>query len=86
MQHGILEGNVEPVHRVVSPLAMDCLVPWDRRFIFAGLGDRMAVPAQAQALWEHWDEPSIRWFPGNHLGYLWSSKVADYVDGVLKGL
>ncbi|MEI2697950.1 MAG: alpha/beta hydrolase family protein [Microthrixaceae bacterium] len=86
VQHGILEGNVEPVHRVVSPLAMDCLVPWDRRFIFAGLGDRMAVPAQAQALWEHWDEPSIRWFPGNHLGYLWSSKVADYVDGVLKGL
>jgi hypothetical protein len=43
----------------------------------------MAVPDQAVALWEHWDRPSVRWFPGNHVGYLWSSKVADYVDGVL---
>lgn len=85
VQHGILEGNVEQVHRVVSPLAMPCRVPEDRRFVFAGLGDRMAVPAQAAALWEHWNRPSIRWFPGNHVGYLWSSKVGDYVDGVLTG-
>jgi hypothetical protein len=68
---------------VVSPLAMPSRVPKDCRFIFAGLGDRMAVPEQALALWEHWDRPSVRWFPGNHVGYLWSSKVADYVDGVL---
>jgi hypothetical protein len=83
IQHRILEGNAEVVHRVVSPLAMPCRVPVDRRSIFAGLGDRMAVPAQAQALWDHWDRPAIRWFPGNHVGYLWSSKVADFVDGVL---
>lgn len=83
VQHRILEGNAEVVHRVVSPLAMPCRVPHDRRFIFAGLGDRMAVPTQAQALWEHWDEPTIRWFPGNHVGYLWSAKVAGFVDGVL---
>lgn len=83
IQHHILEGNAEVVHRVVSPLAMPCRVPHEDRAIFAGLGDRMAVPAQAQALWEHWDEPAIRWFPGNHVGYLWSSKVADFVDGVL---
>ncbi len=86
VQHGILEGNVEQVHRVVSPLAMPCLVPEERRFIFAGLGDRMAVPAQATALWEHWGQPSIRWFPGNHVGYLWSSKVGEYVDSVLSGV
>lgn len=85
VQHRILDGNAEVVHRVVSPLAMPCRVPRERRSIFAGLGDRMAVPTQAQALWEHWDEPAIRWFPGNHVGYLWSSKVADHVDGVLVG-
>jgi hypothetical protein len=83
VQHRILEANAEVVHRVVSPLAMPSKVAHDRRFIFAGLGDRMAVPDQAIALWEHWERPSIRWFPGNHVGYLWSSKVADYVDGVL---
>ena len=82
-EHGILEGNAELVHRVVSPIAMQTLVPHERRFIFAGLGDRMAVPEQARTLWEHWDEPAIRWFPGNHIGYLWSAKVADFVDGVL---
>lgn len=85
-QHGILDGNSERVHRVVSPIAMPSLVPHDRRFIFAGLGDRMAVPAQAHELWEHWDRPTIRWFPGNHMGYLWSARVADFVDGILTGL
>ena len=84
IEHRILDGNAEVVHRVVSPLSMPCLVPHERRSIFAGLGDRMAVPTQAQALWEHWDEPRIRWFPGNHVGYLWSSKVAAFVDGVLR--
>lgn len=86
VQHRILEGNAEVVHRVVSPLAMAPLVPKDRRFIFAGLGDRMAVPTQAHALWEHWDRPTISWFPGNHVGYLWSAKVSSFVDAVLTGV
>ena len=74
------------VHRVVSPLAMEPLVARDRRFIFAGLGDRMAVPSQAHALWEHWERPTISWFPGNHVGYLWSAKVSGFVDRVLDGV
>lgn len=86
VEHGVLDGNAEVVHRVVSPLAMDPLVAKDRRFIFAGLGDRMAVPTQAHALWEHWDRPTISWFPGNHVGYLWSAKVAGFVDDVLGDL
>lgn len=83
IEHQILEGNAEVLHRVVSPLAMPSLVPAERRFIFAGLGDRMAIPTQAHALWEHWERPTIRWFPGNHVGYLWSSKVADFMDTTL---
>jgi hypothetical protein len=86
IEHGILDGDAEVVHRVVSPLAMPSAVPHDRRFIFAGLGDRMAVPTQAHALWEHWDRPTISWFPGNHVGYLWSAKVAGFVDGILNEL
>lgn len=86
VQHRILDGNAEVVHRVVSPLAMEPFVARDRRFIFAGLGDRMAIPSQAQALWEHWERPTMSWFPGNHVGYLWSAKVAGFVDGVLDGV
>ena len=82
-EHGILDGHAEIVHRVVSPLAMPPRVAHQRRFIFAGLGDRMAPPEQARALWQHWEEPAIRWYPGNHVGYLWSPKVAAFVDGIL---
>ena len=85
-EHQVLEGHAEVIHRVVSPLAMPSLVPVERRFIFAGLGDRMAIPAQTQALWQHWDHPTISWFPGNHVGYRWSKKVAGFVDGILGDL
>ena len=79
IEHAILGGNAEAVHRVVSPLAMESKVPHDRRFIYAGLGDRLARPAQAQLLWSHWHQPSIEWFSGNHVGYLWSPAVRRYL-------
>src|SRR4051812_20147186 len=37
------------------------------RMIIGGLGDRLAPPSQAEALWEHWGRPRIHWFPGNHV-------------------
>lgn len=86
LEHGVLGDCAEDVHRVVSPVAMASLIDPDRRFVFAGLGDRMAVPTQAHALWEHWERPTICWFPGNHVGYLWSAKVAGFVDSVLVGV
>jgi hypothetical protein len=83
VEHEILEGHAEVVHRVVSPLAFRSKVPWDRRFVFAGLGDRMAMPEQALALWHHWDEPAVSWYSGNHVGYLWSSQVRAFLDAAL---
>ena len=80
---GILGGPAEDVHRVVSPLMMAPRVPRPNRAIFAGLADRMSHPRQAHELWRHWDEPPIRWYPGNHVGYLWSTKVRAFVDDVL---
>jgi pimeloyl-ACP methyl ester carboxylesterase len=50
-----------------SPLNYPALVPKDRRLIIAGLGDRLAPPQQAEALWEHWDRCAFHWFPGNHI-------------------
>jgi len=83
MEHKIFGGPAEMVNRVVSPLALEPVVDHDRRFIFAGVGDRLAHPRQAHALWEHWDRPSIRWYPGSHIGYAWSSKVRRYIDDSL---
>ena len=79
IEHRILGGTAEEVYRVVSPLQVAPQVPKDRRFIFAGYGDRLAPPEQAQTLWEHWDKPEISWYAGNHVGYLWSKKVANFL-------
>jgi hypothetical protein len=81
--HGIVNGVGNLVHRVVSPLHSRPVVPTERLKIFAGLGDRMAVPEHASALWRHWDEPEVCWFPGNHVGYLWSPEVSTFTDRIL---
>jgi hypothetical protein len=84
VQHGLLESGPGSAHHVVSPMAFDARVPVDRRFIFAGYGDRMAFPEQAHRLWQHWDEPEICWYPGNHVGYLWSREVAAFLGASLE--
>lgn len=50
-----------------SPLNYPPLVPRERRLIITGLGDRLAPPEHAEALWEHWDRCALHWFPGNHV-------------------
>jgi dienelactone hydrolase len=67
------------VHRVISPLVNQPRVAFERRYVYAGLGDRMATPAQAYRLWDHWGRPRISWYAGNHVGYLWSAKVNRFV-------
>ena len=83
-EHDILGGCAEEVHRVVSPLVLEPQVPLDRRFIYAALGDRMSHPRQAHDLWLHWDRPEIRWYPGNHMGFLWSGEVKTFVRESLR--
>jgi hypothetical protein len=79
IEHKILGGPAEDVYKVVSPFSFEPRVPWDRRFVFAGYADRLATPGQAQRLWEYWDKPSISWYAGDHVGYLWSRKIRDFL-------
>lgn len=58
---------VRAITHVVSPLAMIPKVPKGRRFIFAGIADRVVRPGQPRALWRHWGEPEIEWFSGGHV-------------------
>jgi hypothetical protein len=83
-EHAIIGGNAEPVLKVVSPLEFEPNVRFEHRFIFAGLGDRLARPMQAHLLWRHWDEPRIEWYAGNHVGYLWSRQVGAFVVEALE--
>ena len=52
---------------VHSPLAHAPRVAPEARLILAARADRICPPAQAHALWEHWDRPAIHWTPGSHL-------------------
>jgi hypothetical protein len=72
------------VHGVVSPLTRPCRVPHERRYIVAGQGDRIAVPAGATQLWRHWDEPSIKWRPRGHVTTAWSADYNDHLVEILR--
>jgi len=80
-QFGVLGSVADDVHRVVSPLAMSCLVAPERRYIYAGLGDRMSTFGQAHRLWLHWDRPALEPYPGGHVGFFWSKAVKAFVTG-----
>jgi len=84
IEHKIMGGPAESVYRVVSPLSFEAKVPRHGRFIFAGYGDRLALPDQAQRLWEHWEQPRISWYSGGHVGYLWSKQVTDFLISSLR--
>ena len=81
--HGVLGPTADDAHRVVSPLAMDYRVPSDRRYIFAGLADRMSTFGQARRLWLHWGRPALAAYPGGHVGFFWSRAVRKLVEGAL---
>jgi hypothetical protein len=85
IEHQLISDETRELLRVTSPLAFPPKLPSDRLFIFAGTGDRMSPPPQALALWRHWNEPSIRWFDGNHMAFMWNASVASFVRESLDG-
>jgi len=78
-QWGLSWRSMERVNRVVSPLALEPLIPVERRFIFAGLADRWVRPGNVKALWDHWDEPEICWYQGSHLSFLVEPEVRRFI-------
>lgn len=83
-QYGLSWAPAERVLRVVSPLALQPLVPWDRRFIYAGVVDRWIRPGNIHALWLHWDRSSILWYDGSHLSFPFEPSVRRYVDEAIE--
>ena len=79
-QWGLSWRSLERVNRVVSPLAMDPLVPKESLYIYGGLVDRWVRPGNVHALWKHWDEPEICWYEGSHLSFPIEPSVRRFVD------
>lgn len=69
------------LHAVVSPLRFVPATPVGRRHLVGGLVDRFVDPVEQVApLWRHWEQPSIRWYPGGHIGYVVRRDVRWFVD------
>jgi hypothetical protein len=80
---GLPLARIESVMRLVSPLAMPARVPRDRLCLFAGTADRLAPPEQAWDLWRHWGRPSVTWYHGSHVSFLFEPAVRELLRETL---
>jgi len=75
---------VRAISHVVSPLTFHPRLPKNRRFIFAGIADRVVRPDQPRALWRHWGEPEIEWFSGGHVLGVFEKSLEPFLEGALR--
>jgi hypothetical protein len=80
---GIRFDRIEQLLRVISPLAHRPRVPRPRRYLYAGVADRLAPPDHALDLWHHWDRPRCEWYQGGHVSFLWDRNVRDLLREAL---
>ena len=75
--------DIERMTKVISPTALKPKVSAKRRYIYAGLLDRLARPEDPIDLWEHWGQPKIEWYHGNHITFPWEKRVNHFIDAAL---
>jgi hypothetical protein len=83
LRHGFPFDRIERLLTVISPLAIAPRVPRGRRYLYAGLGDRLAHPEHARELWRHWEEPRLDWYPGGHVSFLFERRAHELVRDAL---
>jgi len=79
--------SFEPIEKalsVVSPFSFSPKVPLERRFLFAGISDRLTSPQHAQDLWHHWEEPRVAWYQGGHVSFLFQREVRELIHEALE--
>jgi len=67
-----------------DPLRHQPKVAPEGRLILAGLSDRICTPDQIEALWQHWERPSIHWFEGSHLAPFGRRALRERLDAHLE--
>ena len=81
---GIREETFKTLLRPVSPLALEPVVPHERRGIFAGTVDRVIPPVQAHSLWRHWEQPRISWYQGAHQRFIRAPEGRKVLEDTLR--
>jgi hypothetical protein len=65
---------------MVSPLKLQPLVPWERRFIYAGIVDQLVDFSDHVApMIAHWDYPETLVYDGGHVGLGMSRRVPGFL-------
>ena len=78
------EELLPEIFGVVSPLAGPPRVPRGRRFLFAGLADRVTPPHQARQLQNAWEQPETLWFDGGHVSFVWTRPVDHFIERAVR--
>ena len=76
---GLSVDRLERLLSVVSPFSFRPRIARRRRYLYAGLRDRLAPPEHAHELWQHWEQPRIGWYPGSHVSFLWEPAVKAFL-------
>ncbi len=82
--HGLVHDEVAEMFTVISPLALAPRVPPLRRYIFAGVADRIVPAEQARDLWRHWERGPIAWYQGAHVTFRLHPQVEALVMTALR--
>ncbi len=71
--------------RIISPLSLSPKTPRDRRFIYAGIVDKMVHHRyHGGRIWEHWERPEALWYNGGHSALGYSRDVARFIEQAMR--
>ena len=85
IEHKIMGGAAENVYRVVSPLRFDPpRSPWIVDSSLPATATGWPAPNRPSASGSTGTSPASRGTPGNHVGYLWSKQVSDFLVASLR--
>lgn len=82
--HGLVHDEIHELLTVISPLALAPRIPQPRRYIFAGVADRIVPAEQPRDLWRHWERPRIVWYQGAHVTFRAHPEVERLVMDALR--
>jgi pimeloyl-ACP methyl ester carboxylesterase len=69
---------------MISPLKLTPAVPWEARFMYAGIVDRLVDYSDHVApMIAHWDYPEVLVYDGGHVGIGMAKKVPGFIDAAL---
>ena len=69
---------------MISPLKLSPVLPWEARFMYAGIVDRLVDYSDHVApMIAHWDYPEVLVYDGGHVGIGLARRVPGFIDKAL---